>query len=477
MKKIVGMVLASACMFNANAAEVKIINDSDGILNKPVFVVEGFDPLNQYSADYYAQEYASLINQVTNSGRDVVIVSFDDGAAAIENNAAELKNVINSTNAIKQGNHPNAVIGISMGGLVARWALKDMEDLGTEHETSVYISYDSPQRGANMLQDIPKRINKYIDYIDSISFGYTPSSLKDAQKAYKSPAASQMLVHGSLAKGFYKALEAKGYPNDLTRVSFVNGSRYGQSYGLTQRLEAMYYKLKIVIRNFRHTISYKGVENCDFPCDVLKNHFYDNVAGSYAPENTLNIFKDGMYVADRKNGIDFDLYRENIKNHSFIPSYSAADIRNFDISKPISDDMIYRHSPFDKVVFNSGSNLPHNFINGFGILNVLNQYHQAGTSLPSRVHKVTPLKDISGVQANRVMSPGLNVVSWPSVAGATHYEVFYSGGYNPNVTTTGNGVTVNVNINTKVYVRACNAEVCSYPDETTATYSSTEYIF
>ncbi len=36
-----------------------------------------------------------------------------------------------------------------MGGLISRWALRDMENRGQAHQTRLFISYDSPHQGAN----------------------------------------------------------------------------------------------------------------------------------------------------------------------------------------------------------------------------------------------------------------------------------------------------------------------------------------
>lgn len=41
-----------------------------------------------------------------------------------------------------------------MGGLVARWALRTMENRGLAHESHTYVSFDSPQKGANVPMGI-----------------------------------------------------------------------------------------------------------------------------------------------------------------------------------------------------------------------------------------------------------------------------------------------------------------------------------
>ena len=45
---------------------------------------------------------------------------------------------------------PNVVLGQSMGGVIARYALKDMENKGLPHDPRTYISHDAPHLGANV---------------------------------------------------------------------------------------------------------------------------------------------------------------------------------------------------------------------------------------------------------------------------------------------------------------------------------------
>ncbi|VDH03263.1 PGAP1-like alpha/beta domain-containing protein [Bergeyella zoohelcum] len=85
------------------------------------------------------------------------------GTDYIENNAELLKKAIRWVNQNKVGNEKNVVLGQSMGGLVARYALKDMEDQGENHDTKLYISHDAPHLGANTplgLQYMMKNISR-----------------------------------------------------------------------------------------------------------------------------------------------------------------------------------------------------------------------------------------------------------------------------------------------------------------------------
>lgn len=61
-----------------------------------------------------------------------------------------VEKVIEWVNNNKVGNEQNVVIGMSMGGLVARYALRHMETTNRIHDTKLYISHDAPHQGANL---------------------------------------------------------------------------------------------------------------------------------------------------------------------------------------------------------------------------------------------------------------------------------------------------------------------------------------
>ena len=54
-----------------------------------------------------------------------------------------LKDVIRRVNTLKAqagSSARNVIIGQSMGGLITRWALKEMENAGEQHQTNLFIS-------------------------------------------------------------------------------------------------------------------------------------------------------------------------------------------------------------------------------------------------------------------------------------------------------------------------------------------------
>lgn len=133
-------------------------------LTKPLIVVEGFDPDNSFNYNSFINN-SNLggINRVINlgtgltlnqaiedEGYDLVFINYANGTDYIQRNAYMVKAVIEWVNDIKVGNEKNVVLGMSMGGLVARYALRDMELNNETHDTKLYISHDAPHQGANI---------------------------------------------------------------------------------------------------------------------------------------------------------------------------------------------------------------------------------------------------------------------------------------------------------------------------------------
>ena len=146
--------------------EMDIFYSEDGVLDKPIFLVDGFDPNDSrnINAVYGELDFdgGNLGDIVRQYGYDVVVLNFPTylreedqqfiygGADYIERNSMLLVELIKFINNLKVGNEENVVIGASMGGLVARYALNYMEANNIDDETRLYISFDTPHAGANV---------------------------------------------------------------------------------------------------------------------------------------------------------------------------------------------------------------------------------------------------------------------------------------------------------------------------------------
>src|SRR5262249_5010783 len=79
---------------------------------------------------------------------EVFILNFHDGGASLEHNADVVANALDAIHAVAP-NNPIDIVGISMGGVIARYALARAESHGTPHHAGVFVSYDAPQQGAH----------------------------------------------------------------------------------------------------------------------------------------------------------------------------------------------------------------------------------------------------------------------------------------------------------------------------------------
>ncbi|WP_284651549.1 T9SS type A sorting domain-containing protein [Flavobacterium terrisoli] len=246
--------------------EYEIFPDTvDGILDKPVFVVDGFDPgdTNTITTMYGGLAYGTSQNMadyLRTLGFDIVLVNFptytrpntttvvDGGVDFIQRNAFVLVEVINQINAQKVGTQKNVIVGPSMGGLISRYALRYMEMNSLTHDTRLYISFDSPHQGAN----IPIGFQHLFNYM-----AYGPLGNAAVQPLVdgmiKSPAARQMLIdhlEGHLQTGstfefntdaasllpagspnfrtaFQNELNTMGFPTTVRNVAIANGASNG----------------------------------------------------------------------------------------------------------------------------------------------------------------------------------------------------------------------------------------------------------
>ena len=243
------------------------LDNVDQVLDKPIFLVDGFDPGDTrdtnliYSLLNYGTSGENLGDIVRNEGFDVVVLNFpqyspedgviiDGGADFIQRNAMILVELINQINAQKVGNEQNVVIGPSMGGLISRYALRYMEQNQIEHDTRLYLSFDSPHLGAN----VPIGFQHLFNYM---AFGPLGDVTLQGvvNEVFKSPAAKQMLLdhfEGHLQSGsltefnnsnqlptgapnfrtpFQNELTAMGFPTETRNIAISNGSGNGTMTG------------------------------------------------------------------------------------------------------------------------------------------------------------------------------------------------------------------------------------------------------
>jgi len=259
--------------------EYEIFLSSDNILDKPIFLVDGFDPedsrdiLGIYNLLGFDDNgtNSNLGDLVREEGFDVVILNFpiytraadaaiiDGGVDFIERNAMLLVDLINLINAQKTGNEENVLIGPSMGGLISRYALNYMENQNMSHDTRLWISFDAPHHGANVPIGFQHQFNFLAFGLDDF-WVLGDQNVEELQPIIdgmlKSSAARQMLTdqfepHITNSDGvtfnenlvlpishpfktiFYSSLNSltdSGFPEQTRNISIINGSGNNSRY-------------------------------------------------------------------------------------------------------------------------------------------------------------------------------------------------------------------------------------------------------
>lgn len=136
----------------------------------PLIIAEGFDPFSDPlgvmltledifggspsglgSNNLHTFKKSNAVSNWLNTfTRDVIYIDWLHSTCSIESNADILKQIINWVNARKPANTKSTLLGRSMGGLIGRVALRQMELAGISHEVTTFVTNDTPHLGANV---------------------------------------------------------------------------------------------------------------------------------------------------------------------------------------------------------------------------------------------------------------------------------------------------------------------------------------
>ena len=188
---------------------VKYANKGLG-LQKPVVLVEGFESslqpyglisyeglssgviLNENDEQVYQQmeKLAWLYDSLHGAGYDIVHVDFKESKQSIEDNTVSLIRALHWVNS-QGADEPAIVVGASMGGLIARAALLELERYDCCQNISAYGTFDTPHDGAFVplgIQMGAKRMEELTTIL------WTWSLVQTWSKALNSPTSRQMLI-------------------------------------------------------------------------------------------------------------------------------------------------------------------------------------------------------------------------------------------------------------------------------------------
>ncbi len=387
---------------------------SDGVFDKPFIFVEGIDFGTDHSAtrngtfgwDAFSSgsttgQYAMLqlmpywIDTLQQHGYDLVLIDFYDGARNIKENAALVEKVINLCNSHKNSQHSLVVAGASMGGLISRYALRNMEIQNKQHCTRLYISLDAPHLGAY----IPLSLQSTLYFM-------APHSSEAHSFVYdklKRPAAKQLLFYQWGISNpllpteflqFQAELNTLGLPNHCRNIAIANGNKNGiglnsnpgtplllESCNATNILSGDEFRLKLFplpgstndseSTDDYHILADLKLTEVDF--DFLSMSISEYSAKPKVSASALPFdYSCGGYSTSIKEFVDainenssFNNACGNISSdffqlyHNFVPTTSALHSNVNEPFTAINGEEI----PFDNWYAPSGNNQPHSGIN------------------------------------------------------------------------------------------------------------------
>ncbi|MBC8102146.1 MAG: Ig-like domain-containing protein [Cytophagales bacterium] len=212
---------------------------TNGKTDRIVVLLEGFDLYNDYTATNVMQLVSVAGDILRRRGISFLIVNYANSYQSPDQLAPCATEAVRA--AARVSGRPVALAGLSMGGLVARWALVEAENAGKPLPVHTLLEMDTPNRGANIHPGLQAMIARY--------------GVRSDREGIQSAAARALLFARPTAvewrriglpladrhvpirwtdnsadhDDFYRrlrALNAKGgYPTTIRRVAVANSSR------------------------------------------------------------------------------------------------------------------------------------------------------------------------------------------------------------------------------------------------------------
>ncbi len=347
------------------------LSDENTKLTRPIIISEGIDPENDLGWEdlYNLLNQENLIEDLRAEGFDAVVLNYQNTNTYIQRNAFLVVKLLQMVNDTIDYQNQIITVGPSMGGLVVRYALTYMENNAMDHNSNLFILFDTPNQGANIplgLQylmffgkDLDQAIQDMVDMLDA------PSPKQMLAYHYTDPP-SATAGPDPMFDAFFTELEGIGnYPENLRKIALSDGS--GNATGQPfqpgdQVIDYNYSSFSMTLKSNvwaveDHNTSqiFEGKAFILFLMDdelnvsVYSEKPYDNSPGGYSPTFAQ------MDSIEMPYGDIIALH----DNHSYIPTISALDIDEENLFYNIAaDPAIMQKTPFDSIYW-SDQNYEH----------------------------------------------------------------------------------------------------------------------
>lgn len=199
----------------------------------PVIVCEGFPGGYPYDYVYDCLAATGTVDAMLSRGYDLVVVSFANGTDQMQHNAdvviAAITQALTRVRKTNAATEPLVVGGVSMGAIIARYALALMETRRQDHGTRLYFSVDGPHSGA-YTSVADQWLMQYLAPASSMAAGLhalinTPAN----QQFMLDWVSGNAIVPSPLRAFFLRDLEGVGsWPQRPKRVAIASGRGDGQ---------------------------------------------------------------------------------------------------------------------------------------------------------------------------------------------------------------------------------------------------------
>lgn len=377
-------------------------------------VALGVTPINQDLSDIKAIEELA-----DREGFRVFVVEFVDNNQSVVKNSLVLERYLTSGETGPAQSYMNdgtrgVVIGFSMGGIIARHALTKLEHEGRDHHTSLYVSLDSPHRGAFLPSSLEIVTRTLLDEAGDFLWGNIfnlnglEKRLRKGVQALESEAAKELLgLHiggngADISDNFYLLNRLNDISADYLKAAHPSHHSLRSSIALMGSLPLNLRSVAIAhgsvngfplhanaqSRNGNHFLTLRAkveglddVINIDFKNDavsVRKSQCYvrvwtdKHVCPRYqAPSELANVISSpgSFTTALREVDEEFDetddvvgvTFHANMTAGegltTFVPTISALDINTLDWFASANE--LTNLSPFDQVYANFDTNTQH----------------------------------------------------------------------------------------------------------------------
>lgn len=329
----------------------------------PVVVIEGFDLDNSLQWDelYEILNQQNLLEDLRSAGYDAVVLDFDDATDYLQRNGSVVRALVEEVETLVPDTDV-ALVGASMGGLLARYALASLEHDGGGHAVDRYLSFDAPHTGAN----IPLGVQYWVAF-----FADESAEAAALLAALDSPASRQLLVYhytdpvgttgepDPLRQVFLDELAAMGdFPILPRSVAIANGSgsMLDQGFGGGDQVVDWEYRSFIVdvdgdvyaVPDGGTALVFDGLlDVIGLPADVQQV----TVTGTEPYDHAPGGFRPSMAQMDEVDAPFGDIVALH-PAHAFIPTVSALALSGVELFHDVAGDPdLLTRTPFDALYY------------------------------------------------------------------------------------------------------------------------------